>query len=299
MSDLAGRPHNDLLIDCLGVSVSILEVFFSSFHDIHAKTILAKYSSHLTISIIGTMEIYVAKSDQQTGPFSEQQIESMLNSGMIVLTDLAWHAGLSDWVPLHQVLKVSAPMALPAKPPLLGAPMRATARATQLASPSATESHDSSVASVGPKGVGGWLVFFCIGLTILSPLLVLGQMVSTWKASEGAFGEFPEIKTAMLWENFGSIMLLIYGFIVGCIIWSGNPQGRSIARQFLLIRLFGFIGIELSTLLMMSGLPSNIVAGGVRGVGGAVFNAGIYFLVWWSYFKKSKRVKNTYGDELA
>ena len=75
------------------------------------------------------MEIYVAKSDQQTGPFSEQQIESMLNSGMIVLTDLAWHAGLSDWVPLHQVLNVSAPMALPTRPPSLSSPTRTTASA--------------------------------------------------------------------------------------------------------------------------------------------------------------------------
>ena len=80
------------------------------------------------------MEIYVAKSDQQTGPFSEQQIESMLNSGMIVLTDLAWHAGLWEWAPLHQVLNVSAPMALPARPPLLGASPRKTAHPSQISS---------------------------------------------------------------------------------------------------------------------------------------------------------------------
>jgi hypothetical protein len=245
------------------------------------------------------MEIYVAKSDQQTGPFSEQQIESMLNSGMIVPSDLAWHEGLWEWTPLHQVLNVGNPIALPAKTPFLDAPVRATARAKQTVIPPVTKSHDSGVTSIGPKGVGGWLVFFCVGLTILSPLLVLGQMVSTWKASEAAFGAFPAIKTVMLWENFGSFMLLVYGFIVGCIIWSGNPQGRSIAQRFLLIRLFGFIGVEFISLLMMSGLPSNIVAGGVSGLGGAVFNAGIYFLVWWYYFKKSKRVKNTYGEEVT
>ena len=79
------------------------------------------------------MEIYVAKSDQQTGPFSEQQIESMLNSGMIVMSDLAWHAGLSDWVPLHQVLKVNTPMTLPARPPLLSASVRGNTSASQTA----------------------------------------------------------------------------------------------------------------------------------------------------------------------
>lgn len=243
------------------------------------------------------MEIYVAKSDQQTGPFSEQQIESMLNSGMIVLTDLAWHEGLWEWAPLHQVLNVGAPMSLPAKPPLLVTSVRKTAPPSQIASPPAPKSHNSGTTNIGPKGVGGWLFFFCVGLTILSPLIVLGQMIGTWKASEAAFGAYPSIKTAILWENFGSIILLVYGFIVGCIIWSGNPQGRNIAQRFLLIRLFGFIGVELIALLIMSGLPSKVVSGGVSGVGTAVFNAGIYFIVWWSYFKKSKRVKNTYGDE--
>lgn len=79
------------------------------------------------------MEIFVAKSDQQTGPFSEQQIESMLKSGMIVPTDLAWHEGLWEWAPLHQVLNVGAPMSLSAKPPLLGTPVRKTAPPSQIA----------------------------------------------------------------------------------------------------------------------------------------------------------------------
>ena len=121
-------------------------------------------------------------------------------------------------------------------------------------------------------------------------------MFTNWSQSEAAFVLFPTIKTVLVWENFGSTVLLIYGFIVGCIVWSGNPKGRSIARQFLLIRLFAFIGVELVGLLMMRGLPSEVLAGGVGGVVTAVFQAVAYFLVWWFYFKKSKRVKNTYGE---
>lgn len=121
-------------------------------------------------------------------------------------------------------------------------------------------------------------------------------MVTNWSQSEAAFVLFPTIKTVLVWENFGSTVLLIYGFIVGCIVWSGNPKGRSIARQFLLIRLFAFIGVELVGLVMMRGLPSEVLAGGVGGVVAAVFQAVAYFLVWWFYFKKSKRVKNTYGE---
>lgn len=62
------------------------------------------------------MQIYIAKSGQQSGPFSEQQIESMLKSGMVALTDSSWHAGLSEWAPLHQVLNVSPTVSGP--PPI-------------------------------------------------------------------------------------------------------------------------------------------------------------------------------------
>ena len=63
------------------------------------------------------MQIYVAKSGQQTGPFSEEQLQSMLSSRMVALTDSAWHDGLSSWIPLHQVLNVSPPLPTAAVPP--------------------------------------------------------------------------------------------------------------------------------------------------------------------------------------
>lgn len=63
------------------------------------------------------MQIYVAKSGQQTGPFSEEQLQSMLKSGMVSLSDSAWHDGLASWIPLHQVLNISPPLPVVAQPP--------------------------------------------------------------------------------------------------------------------------------------------------------------------------------------
>ncbi|HEV7405061.1 MAG TPA: DUF4339 domain-containing protein [Chthoniobacteraceae bacterium] len=59
------------------------------------------------------MQIFVAQSNRQTGPFSSDQIEIMLNSGAITLHDSAWCEGLSDWQPLYQVLNVPPPLAQP------------------------------------------------------------------------------------------------------------------------------------------------------------------------------------------
>ena len=162
---------------------------------------------------------------------------------------------------------------------------------------SASAGQSLTKSSDGPTGVGGWLVFFCVSLTILGPLLLLGQMVNGWEQAEPAFSRFPTIKSAIISENLGWSAIIIYGFIVGRMIRSGNLQGRKIARRFLLIRLFGFIGVEIIALLIISDLPSEVVSAVIKSAVEALFYEGVYFTVWWLYLKKSKRVRNIYGYE--
>jgi len=127
--------------------------------------------------------------------------------------------------------------------------------------------------------------------------MALGQMVSTWEQSKPAFDAFPAIKGVLIWEILGSTALLIYSFIVGCVVWSGHPRGRDIARRLLVVRPLAFIGVEGVAFLMMRDLPSEILQGGIAGALGAIFQVCVHSLVWWFYFKKSKRVRNTYGPE--
>ena len=193
----------------------------------------------------------------------------MIAKGAVAPITLAWKEGMSDWAPLNTIVACAETQQATAPPP--------------------------PVAATGPKGVGGWLVFFCVVLTILGPLHFLAQISIAWKQFPPVFAQFPNLKTAIMWEQAGLIALLIYGFIVGCMIWNGNPRGREIAKKFLLIRLFGFIGIEFITVVIMRELPSQVVASVIDGVAVAVFVNLISFLIWWLYFKKSKRVRNTYG----
>ena len=46
------------------------------------------------------MQIYLARNNEQAGPYSLEQVNQMLASGQVVLTDLAWHEGISEWKPL-------------------------------------------------------------------------------------------------------------------------------------------------------------------------------------------------------
>lgn len=43
------------------------------------------------------MQIYLARNKVQAGPYSLEQVNQMLATGEVLLDDLAWHQGLSQW----------------------------------------------------------------------------------------------------------------------------------------------------------------------------------------------------------
>jgi hypothetical protein len=49
--------------------------------------------------------ILVIKNNKQTGPFTYDQIKTMIASGMISKNDIAWHPGSAQWEPLIEILK--------------------------------------------------------------------------------------------------------------------------------------------------------------------------------------------------
>ncbi len=51
------------------------------------------------------MEIYLARNNQQAGPYSLEQVNQMLREGQVVLTDLMWHVGMPNWLPVGQMTR--------------------------------------------------------------------------------------------------------------------------------------------------------------------------------------------------
>jgi hypothetical protein len=210
----------------------------------------------------------------------------MLSANLVSPDDLAWREGQAAWETIRAVLGLAAPPPLPLPPPPAAAQPNAE---DQLREKMRRKTRVSSI--------GGWLVFFCVGLTILGPLWSIGQLTSTYEKAKPALDRFPALKLAVDFETAGLVALLIYGFIVGCVIWSGSPAGRRVARQFLIIRLLGFIAIEAITFWMISDVSTAAVnAATTEGVT-AISREVIYFLIWWFYFKRSARVRDTYGPE--
>jgi len=66
------------------------------------------------------MNIYIVKNGQQTGPFAIEQIRDAIASGSVSPSDLAWHDGLPNWIPLSSIpeMQLAVPPPVPAPRPV-------------------------------------------------------------------------------------------------------------------------------------------------------------------------------------
>ena len=109
------------------------------------------------------MQIYVARAEQKLGPYTLDEVRSKLASGELSESDLAWHEGLTNWLPLQQVL---ASFSIgPAAPPLLPAKRSGLAMA-------------SFIIAMGGIGVWGVILMAAAGgvnsgATAQSPLMII------------------------------------------------------------------------------------------------------------------------------
>jgi len=238
------------------------------------------------------MIYYLVEGQSRTGPYNADQLWEAVRRGK-----LSEHAMVVDPRGQPHVVRsliasaftTSDPAPEPLPPPVIAA------------STLVPDARQLRPADGGPTGIGGWLLFFCVQLTILGPLYSYAQIIDTWAQTEPAFELYPSLRTALLWENVGFSAIGVYGFIVGCIVWSGNRHGDSIAKRYLLVRLGSYFVIELVGLTIISQHPAIVEAAIIPLIGGAIVQVG-YFSIWWLYFQRSRRVRNTYsslGEQVA
>jgi len=135
-------------------------------------------------------------------------------------------------------------------------------------------------AITGPSGVGGWLLFFCIGLTIFAPLTILMRTSTGWH---------------LLSRYLVDDLRVLYGMVVGAALWLARPI------SLMLLRIYFIIAAGVAVLSVL-----NVVAAALRmheslflmpGFTRTLEYSGIIVL-WFAYFRKSARVRNTYGSNL-
>jgi hypothetical protein len=142
--------------------------------------------------------------------------------------------------------------------------------------------------TVQPSGVGGWLLFYCIGLSILVPLLISMQIFS-W-----AYLLHANVRLVNKTFILGTVQEL-YGAVVGVFLWMGRPV------SLFLLKIY-FIIVGVSTLVSLLGLVQLALNAhtkmyAVRGFVTEIISMG-FTIIWFVYFRKSQRVRNTYGANL-
>jgi len=218
--------------------------------------------------------IYILKNTEQQGPFPEAVLRtSVLRGAVDPDAVLAWHKDLPDWIPLGDVLGIRVPEIVSAAAP------------SPISTPIAP-------AASGAHGVGGWLLFFCISLTILRPVLFVASAFSQWSLYGSQIRAVPALLQCFIWESFATAFFAVVGLIGGILIWAGRPNGRDIARRVLVLCMIGVVIANIISLLI---LGDQFATHAFSTVVGSVFHEAFFFTVWWLYFLKSKRVLNTYG----
>ena len=133
---------------------------------------------------------------------------------------------------------------------------------------------------IGPSGVGGWLLFFCISLTVLSPLNILMRASAGWR-----------LTSPYLLNDLAGL----YGAVVGTVLWLKQPI------SLMLLRIYFIIAAGVAVLgvlnLIATALRTHESLFLARGFTGALEYVGI-LLLWFAYFRKSVRVRNTFGSNI-
>ena len=125
-------------------------------------------------------------------------------------------------------------------------------------------------------GVNGWLLWFCVTFTILSPLNLLRYIVNLAKSETGI---------SLIVSSAVSIAIVAYGIVVGIRLWLIRPNSLKQAKIFLIVSLCINLLIIAFSILMGESLSSKI----------RPTITSVILIIWWSYLRLSVRVRNTYS----
>jgi uncharacterized membrane protein len=139
-------------------------------------------------------------------------------------------------------------------------------------------------------GWGGWLAFFCIVQIFVQPIIILVFCAE----DASAFGNSPDLNSFLTLEILGTLGGGVFGVIAGIQVWRLRRGAVRVVKAYLVTALVWSI---LKAILAFTVLedPYRVVVGvaEIKGVLGTL----IPFVIWFSYFNVSKRVKVTFFSE--
>jgi hypothetical protein len=144
-------------------------------------------------------------------------------------------------------------------------------------------------------GVGGWLAFLCIALTLLSPLVSVGQTIKVYEELAPRFAAFPPLRIGWMIEVILFGAMVLYGVYTGLQLWSKNTGAVVHAKRlFVLMPIATAVGCVPYFLI---GLPTDAVAGIATESGKDIVKTVIACALWYAYLNRSRRARNTFPQD--
>jgi hypothetical protein len=143
------------------------------------------------------------------------------------------------------------------------------------------------------RGVRGWLLWLCFGLTVISPIWTLVNLSRTWEELSPYFARFPRLEVMTIIDNSLSLGLMVFSIYAGMQLWRVRPHAVPTAKKYF-VCLLVYQGIA-SVLPFMAGLPPEANQEMFKQVIGDGIRAVIGVAIWYSYLNKSQRVQATYA----
>lgn len=146
------------------------------------------------------------------------------------------------------------------------------------------------------KGVRGWLLLFCLSLTLFTPLMTIGSLGAGYSESSKYFDQFPGLQVITMIDIYLSLGVVAFSIYAGTGLWGIRPGAVQMAKRYLL----SFLGYHAITSILpfMAGLPSAANEAMIEPVAKEALRGVIYFTVWYLYLNNSKRVKATFPSDL-
>lgn len=146
-------------------------------------------------------------------------------------------------------------------------------------------------------GIKGWLLLFCLVLTVFSPIATFYNLVTSYNETADVFFMFPGLERLFYVDGILSLVITGLSIRAGIVLWTIRPGAVKTAKNYLLI----FLGYSVLAIFLpfTAGLPPEVNNAMVPEVIKGTLQALIFFGIWYSYLNKSKRVKATYNSPIT
>jgi hypothetical protein len=143
-----------------------------------------------------------------------------------------------------------------------------------------------------PKGVGGWLLYFCFGVILLAPAVVGFRIFQNLRTLQVREGGLTQASVLVATDAAARVAILILGMVAGSLLLFRRRGAVQFARGYLVAGTLGYCGlVALPYLFPLSVVDRDRFVAHYIGRALLVLPGTA---VWLLYFKYSKRVRATY-----